>query len=374
MIQIDGDFPGGNIILERIEGDDILLRPDMRDTEGSWFYWAFRLRGGAGRRLNVHFTAHTPVGMTGPAVSLDQGRSWLWQSEAFTTDSFTLRVPAGCDDLRLAFSLVYTQADWDRFIATLPPAADWKADVLCKTRQGRDVELLHLGAPEAAAEKRVVITARHHCCEMIANYTMEGLIAAILGDGEAGAWLRRHVRFLFIPFADKDGVEAGDQGKNRKPRDHNRDYVGESVHVETAAIRALLTRWAQRSGVDAAIDLHCPWIRGAGNDIVFQVGREAPKVWAEQNRFGRMLETVVSPDGLPYRVADNLAFGQGWNTAGNYNSGMSFSRWAEGLDGMKLPTSFEIPYASAGGVAVTADRARRLGRDIATALADYFRK
>jgi hypothetical protein len=41
---------------------------------------------------------------------------------------------------------------------------------------------------------------------------------------------------------------------------------------------------------------------------------------------------------------------------------------------MKLPTSFEIPYASAGGVTVTADRARRLGRDIATALADYFRK
>ena len=52
----------------------------------------------------------------------------------------------------------------------------------------------------------------------------------MLADNEDGYWFRRNVEVLAIPFMDKDGVEEGDQGKNRKPRDHNRDYIGQSVH------------------------------------------------------------------------------------------------------------------------------------------------
>ncbi|NLF86754.1 MAG: hypothetical protein GX571_11685, partial [Lentisphaerae bacterium] len=93
MIGIDCDFPGGNIIAERIEGDTLVLCPDMRDTAGSWFYWAFRLRGAAGRRLAIRFSAHTPVGMRGPALSRDGGLTWQWSTEPFTTEGFTLTVP-----------------------------------------------------------------------------------------------------------------------------------------------------------------------------------------------------------------------------------------------------------------------------------------
>ncbi len=79
------------------------------------------------------------------------------------------------------------------------------------------------------------------------------------------------------------------------------------------------------------------------------------------------------PSGaLPYFVASNLPFGEAWNTAANYSAGMSFSRWSAGLPGIRLPTSFEIPYAEASGVAVTPDAARGLGRGIAHALAAYL--
>jgi hypothetical protein len=372
MIQIDCDFPGGNIVLERIEGDTITLRPDMRDTAGSWFYWAFRLRGAAGRRLTVAFSAHTPVGMKGPARSRDGGVTWRWSDEPFTTDRFTLTVPADDDGLLVAFAPLYTQAHWDRFLASRAPAGGWRKGLLCKSRKGRDVDWLALGAPAATAAHRVVVTARHHCCEMIANYVMEGIIDGILGEDEAAKWLRRRVAFCFIPFVDKDGVEGGDQGKNRRPRDHNRDYVGESVHRETSAIRDFLPRWGGFQDIVAAIDLHCPWIRGHFADVVYQVGREAPAVWREQERFGHLIESSLPPDALPYRAADNLPFGQDWNTAANYSGGMSFSRWSSTLPGMRLPTSFEIPYAVAGGVAVTPDGARRFGRTVARALAAYL--
>ena len=37
---IDHDFPSGNIVLERIEGGDIYLHQDNRDSS-NWFYWYF---------------------------------------------------------------------------------------------------------------------------------------------------------------------------------------------------------------------------------------------------------------------------------------------------------------------------------------------
>lgn len=45
-IQIDAEFPGGNIIVDSIYGDTILLRQDLRDTEGNWFIglFAFEVR------------------------------------------------------------------------------------------------------------------------------------------------------------------------------------------------------------------------------------------------------------------------------------------------------------------------------------------
>ena len=38
-LSIDSSFPGGNIVVDRIEGDQVYLQQDLRDTEGYWFYW-----------------------------------------------------------------------------------------------------------------------------------------------------------------------------------------------------------------------------------------------------------------------------------------------------------------------------------------------
>ena len=43
-----------------------------------------------------------------------------------------------------------------------------------------------------------------------------------------------------------------------------------------------------------------------------------------------------------------------------------------GLPGCRMPATVEIPYARAGGVAVTQDSARRLGYDLAAAVARYL--
>ena len=42
QIAIDTKFAGGNVIVEQILGDTVYFKPDLRDTEGEWFYWYFR--------------------------------------------------------------------------------------------------------------------------------------------------------------------------------------------------------------------------------------------------------------------------------------------------------------------------------------------
>ncbi|MCA9158780.1 MAG: hypothetical protein KDA72_10660, partial [Planctomycetales bacterium] len=55
-VTVDCDFPGGNIVVDRLEGDHIYVHQDLRDTDRDWFYWYFRVKGAAGRTITVHFT------------------------------------------------------------------------------------------------------------------------------------------------------------------------------------------------------------------------------------------------------------------------------------------------------------------------------
>ena len=70
---VDAEIPAGNIIVKSIEGDVVKLKQDFRDTPGHWFYWAFRVRGAAGRTLTFDFGDSPAVGSRGAAVSEDRG-------------------------------------------------------------------------------------------------------------------------------------------------------------------------------------------------------------------------------------------------------------------------------------------------------------
>ena len=186
----------------------------------------------------------------------------------------------------------------------------------------------------------------------------------------AGLWLRDNVAFTVVPFVDKDGVEAGDQGKLRYPRDHNRDYAGTSLYATTRALRDRIPAWPT-SRAKVALDLHCPYIKGDLCEVIYFVGGPNRRNWAEVQAVSELLEAGRT-GSLPYRAADNLPYGQGWNTAANTSQGCSFSHWASSLPGILFATSIETPYANVAGAEVTADAARALGRDLARALYHYL--
>jgi hypothetical protein len=370
-IQVDTSFPGGNVIVEKIEGDTITVRPDLRNTKGYWFYWCFRVCGASGRRVTFQFNDANPaVGVRGPAVSTDEGKTWSWLEKDFSPNRFSYTFSDEAGAVRFGMGMTYTEVNWKSFVENHPADQRLRTGQLCHSREGRAVEYASIQPESGAWSHRVVLTSRHHSCEMMASYVLEGVIDQVLANDEDGRWLAEHVEFLLVPFVDKDGVEDGDQGKNRMPKDHNRDYDGEGLYPETQAIRETILSWGKAPPV-VTIDLHCPSISGDSNEVVYQVGSKDPKMWTEQQIFGRLLESACR-GLLPYLQSNDVPFGKAWNTEHNFVDGLGFSQWAETLPGVRVAIGMEIPYANASGEAVTAESARQFGRDLARALKAYL--
>lgn len=368
-IKINTDFPGANAIVEKIEGDTVTLRSDLRNTKGYWFYWCFEVSGADGRTVSFQFTDEKPVGVRGPAVSTDGGATWAWQEKDFTQNWFAYTFPVASGPVRFGVGMTYTETHWKTFLNKHAGDPRLKTGELGRSRKDRIVELASI-APAEGANYRVLLTSRHHACEMMASYTLEGFLDQVLADDDVGRWLAKNVSFCIVPFVDKDGVEEGDQGKNRAPRDHNRDYDEKSLYPETKAIRELIAGWSQGPPI-VTIDLHCPWISGDTSEVIYQPGRKDPQKWAEQQKFGQLLESVRRGP-LPYYQKDDLPFGKAWNVDSNSSDGLSFSKWAEVQPGVRFALGLEIPYANANGVAVTAESARAFGSDLAWALKAYL--
>jgi len=368
---IDDDFPGGNIIVERTEGKHVYIRPDLRDTEVHWFYWAFRVQSAGGMRLWFHLPDSRVLGVYGPAVSLDAGVTWDWLgAEAVSDNTFTFAFPSHANDVRFSVGIPYTEEHLRRFLARWSWHPHLETGILCYSEGGRAVERLRIGRLDGGARYRLILTARHHACEAMANYVLEGIMEAMLDKTDDGAWFCNCVEALIIPFVDKDGVEAGDQGKQRKPRDHNRDYSGKSLYASVRSIRETVPSWLG-DAVGVALDLHCPGLKGGIHQSIHLVGASAPAMWAEQLRFSGHWERVQRGP-LRFQTANNLPFGVAWNTSASEALGSSFATWAGQLAGIRLATSVEIPYSDAQGGVVTAETARLLGRDLAAAIRSYI--
>lgn len=232
-------------------------------------------------------------------------------------------------EVRFSFGMPYTETNLMIFLKSYTTNENFEIGTLAGTRDGRSVERLHLGNLHGTPKYRVLLTTRHHACEMKANYLLEGIIEEVLGKSERAEWFRKNVEFLIIPFVNKDGVENGDQGKNCRGRDHNRDYSNDSIFATTKVLRALVSVWSGGK-LAVAIDLYCHSIRGKAHEEIHLVGHPSEQISQEQNRFSGFLEKASKQESyLPYYASSNLPFGISWNTASNTGKGESFAGWAD---------------------------------------------
>ena len=377
-VVVDDELPAGNIVFEKIEGDAVSVRQELRDTEGNWFYWAMRVTGAAGRTLTFNFTTSDAVGVRGAVVSTDGGKTYGYAGTNISRRHFTYTFGAEENETWFYECIPYMPADWTAFLAAHDDVKGsyFTTDVLCQSsKAGVDVPLARFGCLAGTPKYRIVLSSRHHCSETVATYVVEGFAAAFLRDDDLGAWLRANVLLTVVPFVDYDGVVAGDQGKNRKPSgsasacDHNRDYsndMAQSHYTETRALAALV----EAENPDAWFDIHCPSLSGGCNETLYTPGKESTlrnNDLTREARFSALLQSLQC-GSMGYKASDDIPYGTGWNTGSNYSAGMSCIIWAlqnANLTNLKVCRTFEVPFANANGHTVTETTCRDLGADIA---------
>ena len=208
------------------------------------------------------------------------------------------------------------------------------------------------------SKKPVLVTGRHHACETIASYVLEGFLQEAMSDNPVGERFRKRYVLYAIPFVDKDGVEEGDQGKNRKPHDHNRDYGDQSLFPEVQAIKDL------DRAVDFrfALDFHCPTLVMEDHQVIYFAGaKEHPKLNYENvSAFADRIKKGL-PDHAPYGPLV-------WLKEETHSSPEN-SRYFGFKEGAVMAATIEIPFAPPGKATDPAS-CRKYGRVMLEAWAD----
>ena len=347
-VSIRADFPGGNVIVEKIEGDVVTLKPDLRGGR-DWFYWSFECQTNESRKLRFELPDKRTmkcIGMQGPAVSSDGGETWDWLgADSVDGAAFECAFDAG-KPLRLSVTIPYMQKNLDHLLDEHENNEHLVVTELAMTTGGRAVELLQIGEP-GGDRIPVMTTARHHACESMASYLLEGFLRAAMSDTEAGRSFRERYVLYCVPIVDKDGVHDGDQGKNRNPHDHNRDYIEPSpldnpkdvagpLYPEIAAIMKL----RDSKGIRIAVDFHCPTLWMDYHQVIYFVG---PKdVPASNLRNVTQLGALIKAEFPETAPRGCLVLLKSERTPGHFSD--FFSRG----DNTIMATTLEFPYASPG--------------------------
>ena len=153
----------------------------------------------------------------------------------------------------------------------------------------------------------------------------------------------------------------GDQGKNRLPHDHARDYGAEhNLYPEVAAIQKFLLETKPY----IVNDLHCPWICLDINETIYFPGPSGKDAEARMLRMSAIL-AEEAPACAPHFPEDNILYGVGWNTGANYTKGAPMGAWVNRQGFARFAGTLEIAYANAREVTLTPDGVRELGRALA---------
>lgn len=370
--RIDTAYPGGNIIVDSIEGNTIQVHQDMRDSGGAWFYWSFRVLGAEGETLHFKFTKRPPLSTRGPAFSRDGGKTWQWLGPmGQKRDQFDFTFRKDDHEVRFSTGIPYTQLNLEEFLARYSKSPFVKKEILTRSKKNRSVEMIRISDFQTGDKKLgIVLTGSHHACEQVAIYVAEGILETALSDSETGKWFRKNTEIRFVPFIDKDGVEDGDQGKNRFPHDPNRDYVQE-IYPSVKALKKMITNWNTISSL-ICFDFHCPELYDDAPSLHQTLFFTPPfRKEMQDNLMDFSAKLAKNQKGKEYHY-DAVKGVAGETYIADLKTQKTFAMWAGEQKGILQAATLEVPYANIEGKECSKESLRDFGHSIAEAIKDYM--
>ena len=350
------DYPGGNLVFHKKEKNTVYISPDLSDrTYGNWFYWNFKATSESDRTVTFKISGcEQVIGSSGVVYSLDDGKTWNYLTESAQKTEFTYDMKAN-QTVQFAVTIPYQYSDLLSYLDTLS-GDRVNVSALCKSEENRDVPLVTIG--NTNAPQAVILTSRHHCCESTPSYHLEGIMDYLSQDAPDS--LFEKYCFYIVPMMDVDGVENGDQGKERAPHDHNRDYQKDRY----ASVRALKALAADLD-VEFFLDLHCPMLQ-ASKPYLYYSTEDKDVVLA----FGEVLADATANSAYSNPII--------YDGSRDYDSGAHFADCSRGYFFLKVgapfSTTLEFPYSGVVGDEYTVERIYNFGIDVAKAIETYITK
>ena len=191
-MDISQNFDGGNIeILSYENPRDIQLqiRKDRKANFSQWFY--FRLTGARNQNCLLHIknikgTAY-PDGFVDYRVlySYDRKR-WFRHDTYINNDSLVIDITPNKDSIYFAYFVPYSMERHNDLIARALGSEYCSYELLGKTLDNRDLDLLTFSKPSDKNKLHYWIIARQHPGEVVGSWMAQGFLRFLLGPTEAG--------------------------------------------------------------------------------------------------------------------------------------------------------------------------------------------
>lgn len=316
-IVISSGFDGGNIECLSSEDPENIRLNIAHDAGGEFYQWFYgKLTGTRGQKYILHIenagSSSYPDGWKDYNVvtSYDQVE-WFRTSTDYQDGVLTFSITAESDVIWFAYFAPYTLHQHHSLISRCAARPNVSAQVLGKTLDGRDIDLLQIG--DANKPLKIWSIARQHPGESMAEWWMEGYLDRLLdaNDAVSKALLERSV-FYVVPNMNPDGTYRGHLRTNAIGINLNREW--DKCTTEKSPEVFYVLEKMRETGVSLNLDVH-------GDEALpynFIAGTEGIRSWTKERKALQELFksklAEINPDfqttiGYPISAPDSANYG-----------------------------------------------------------------
>ncbi|MBY6186120.1 hypothetical protein KUV89_05745 [Marinobacter hydrocarbonoclasticus] len=259
-MQITSAFDSGNInVIDARDASDIRLtiQPDHNTEKFQWFHFA--LHGAAGQACRLNITnageaAYQDGWKDYQAVASYDRETWFRVETEFDGKTLSITHTPERNLIYFAYFAPYPAERHRDLIATCQDDDRVEYQCLGLSADGQSIDMLRIGEPREG-KKACWIIARQHPGETMAEWWMEGCLAALLDDADAVSHaLLEHCVFYLVPNMNPDGSRRGHLRHNAHGTDLNRAWRQPSL--ETSPEVYHVRQKMEETGVDFFLDVH----------------------------------------------------------------------------------------------------------------------
>jgi hypothetical protein len=371
---IDTSFENASPIWYERDADGTILVHLLYDHERASpnraaGHFHFQLHARTGSNITLEFRnldnvwngqAGSVAGELKRAVISQDGRDWKSVPLEALPDNgvrLTLKIPA--ETLFIARVEPYRLSDLERLLTSIRSNPLVQIEVIGKTVQGRELEIVRIGSPDAS--HRVFLRARAHPWEAGGNWVLDGLIQRLLrDDDEARKFLERYCVYM-LPMANKDGVANGRTRFNMHGKDLNRNW-DKPADPRFSPENHALEKWLEAmikagKAPHLAIELH-----NDGRGLLHISRPPVPELKTHLDRMSR----------LEQLLRRHTWFTEGSTQAGFRNSGTLGDGWLERYHIDALVHEFNCNWIAGLNEPAMGRHWSDYGEKLATVFLEYF--